>query len=248
MTTILPNPAAASRLSAEAACPPAASRQLDALELLALGYLLLPVLVFLLGWLKLPSGLLLAAAMLPACLLAWRKRHGGPSGLSRVELACIVTAAVAWVSLSGVGGVFHLNKDWLTRMSVLRDLVVGPWPASYGQQDGGDLILRCPLGYYLVPALVGKLTSLAGARAMLWAWTAAGTAVFLLMAVAAVPARKRGSWGLIFLAVAFFSGMDIVGWFLQSGVPYDFARHIEWWGQTRQLSSNTTQLFWVPSS
>jgi hypothetical protein len=41
--------------------------------------------------------------------------------------------------------------------------------------------------------------------------------------------------------------MDILGWLLQRAEPVSFGRHIEWWSWGRQLSSNTTLLFWVPN-
>jgi hypothetical protein len=87
--------------------------------------------------------------------------------------------------MSGLAPGFFLNWDWMTRMSVLRDLVAGDWPAGYRLPGEADLVLRCPLGYYLVPALVGKLTSLAGARLALWCWTALGTALFLALLLSA---------------------------------------------------------------
>ncbi|WP_342116723.1 hypothetical protein [Pseudoduganella sp. OTU4001] len=246
MTKNQPNPAAATRHLPN----PPTGRGLDVLEMLAAGYLLLPVFVFVLGWLKLPYALPLAGAMLPACLLVWRARQrnsAGQPGFSKAELAGVAALTVLWVSLSGLTDGFFLNRDWTTRMSLLRDLVVGSWPASYGQQEGADLILRVPLGYYMVPALAGKLSSLHGARVMLWIWTALGTALFLYLVVGARPERQRGAWRTALLIAVFFSGMDIVGWLMLDRPALGIGRHIEWWLGWGQLSSNSTQLFWVPN-
>jgi hypothetical protein len=139
-----------------------ASSQFDVLEWLAAGYLLLPLLVFLLGWLRWPFALAMGAALAPALYHAWRGRVRRPAGLSRTEVLALAAVAISWVSMSGLAPGFFLNWDWMTRMSVLRDLVAGDWPAGYRLPGEADLVLRCPLGYYLVPALVGKLTSLAG--------------------------------------------------------------------------------------
>ena len=221
-------------------------RQLDKLELLAAGYLLLPVLVFLLGWMRLPFALLLAATLAPASLIAWRGRRHGTVTLSKLELLAASLVAVAWVSFSGLANGFYLNLDWLLRMSMLRDLVVGNWPASYGQQAGGEVILRSALGYYLVPALAGKLTSLDGARIALWAWTAFGAVLFLAMLASANPARRRSAWISALAIAVFFSGMDVIGW-LMDARTLRFGQHIEWWNYVRQFSSQTTLMFWVPN-
>ena len=55
-------------------------------------------------------------------------------------------------ALGGEGRLFYANTDWQVRGAVLRDLVVQPWPFAYAT-DGG-LMLRLPLGLYLLPAVV----------------------------------------------------------------------------------------------
>jgi hypothetical protein len=230
-----------------------ASSQFDVLEWLAAGYLLLPLLVFLLGWLRWPFALAMGAALAPALYHAWRGRVRRPAGLSRTEVLALAAVAISWVSMSGLAPGFFLNWDWMTRMSVLRDLVAGDWPAGYRLPGEADLVLRCPLGYYLVPALVGKLTSLAGARLALWCWTALGTALFLALLLSANRARKPAAWCAALLIAIFFSGMDIAGWLIADQSSLEYGKHIEWWakalapGNEVQYSAQTTQLFWVPN-
>ena len=231
---------------------PAASREFDGLEFLAAAYLLLPLLVFLLGWLRWPYALALGLSLLPALYRAWQSRQRGAAMLSRPEWLGVAGVTIVWVSMAGLMPGFFLNLDWLTRMSVLRDLVVGSWPVGYSL-PGSELILRCPLGYYMVPALIGKLTSLHGARIALWCWTALGTALFLALMLGAKADRKPGAWRSALLIAVFFSGMDILGWMISNPAGVQFGTHIEWWaklfldGSTIQYSSQTTQLFWVPN-
>ncbi len=236
--------------TANTSAVPAAAREFDLLELLAAAYLLLPLLVFLLGWLRWPYALPLSLALLPALYRAWQARQRRAALLSRRELLAAAGVTLVWVSMSGLMPGFFLNPDWLTRMSVLRDLVVGSWPVGYSLPDG-ELILRCPLGYYMVPALVGKLSSLHGARIALWVWTALGTALALFLIVGANPARKSGAWRSALLIAVFFSGMDILGWLISSPIKLEWGKHIEWWavmnGSQIQYSAQTTQLFWVPN-
>ncbi|KQV47497.1 MULTISPECIES: hypothetical protein [unclassified Duganella] len=248
--TATANPGATPRAGAPG--PAAAAREFDLLELLAAAYLLLPLFVFLLGWLRWPFALPLSLALLPALYRAWQGRQLRAVRLSRRELLAVAAVTAAWVCLSGLAPAFFLNLDWMTRMSVLRDLVVGSWPLGY-DTAAGEMILRCPPGYYMVPALAGKLSSLHGARLALWGWTALGTALFLGLVVSANPARKPGAWRSALLIAVFFSGMDILGWLISSHSSLQFGAHIEWWatqfinGSQIQYSSQTTQLFWVPN-
>ena len=230
--------------------PPNPLRQLDRLEMLAIGYLCLPLLVFLFGWLWLPYAL---AASLPLALTAWpcwrdrRRGHGlSASSLSRPERAAVVAVALLWTILSGLAGGVHLNAGWLPRMALLRDLALLPWPLSYAGEHG-TLLLRAPLGYYLLPALVGKLGGLDGARLALWFWTAGGAALFLALLVSANSARRHNGWMLPMAVAVLFSGMDLAGWLLhQPGLPA-VAQHLETWAGSYQYASPTTQLFWMPN-
>ncbi|WP_028102001.1 hypothetical protein [Pseudoduganella violaceinigra] len=246
------HPATANPSAAPTRPPAAAGRELDRLEWLAAAYLLLPLLVFVLGWLRWPYALPMSLALLPALYGAWQRRQRGAALLARRECLAVAALTIGWVSLSGLTPGFFLNPDWLTRMSVLRDLVVGSWPVGYSLPDG-ELILRCPLGYYMVPALVGKLSSLDGARIALWCWTALGTSLFLALLLGANPARKPGAWRSALLIAVFFSGMDVIGWLVSNPEGLHWGAHIEWWaklfrdGSQIQYSAQTTQLFWVPN-
>lgn len=248
--TLMATPPAAA--PARQGSAPAAGREFDALEFLAAAYLLLPLLIFQLGWLRWQYALPLSVGLLPALYRTWTARRRGAAALSRAEWLGVAGVSIAWISLSGLTPGFLLNLDWLTRMSVLRDLVIGNWPVGYSL-PGGELILRCPLGYYMVPALVGKLTSLHGARVALWIWTALGSALFLALMLGANAKRRPGAWRSALLIAVFFSGMDIVGWMFSRHVGLEFGTHIEWWaerfmeGSQIQYSSQTTQLFWVPN-
>ena len=78
---------------------PAASREFDVLEFLAAAYLLLPLLVFLLGWLRLPYALPLSLSLLPALYRAWQSRRRGAPLLSRAEWLGVAGVTIVWVSM-----------------------------------------------------------------------------------------------------------------------------------------------------
>jgi hypothetical protein len=227
---------------------PETGAQYDWLDRAAVAYLALPVLIFLCGWLRWWAGLPLAALLIAGA----RSLLPGLPDDRHVRwgvVGVIVAVACAWSALGGAGHLFYANFDWVTRDSVLRDLVVGSWPVGYGEREGAQLMLRAPLGYYLPAALAGKVFGLHAADPALLIWTVMGVGLFLALAVA----RMR-TWQSVLVVIAvlvFFSGMDLVGTVLRGGFALasrlQVTDHLEWWADRFQYSSHTTQLFWVPN-
>jgi hypothetical protein len=159
------------------------------------------------------------------------------------KIFLLALLAFAIFILGGEGRFFYASPDWQVRDSVLRDLMVYPWPFAYSFDSQAEL-LRAPLGMYLLPAVVGKALGSTGADlALLIQNTLLLTLIFGLgsMLFTTSRARKRA-----LLIVIFFSGMDVIGQGLQWRVNgYPFPDHIEQWGIT-QYSSHITQAFWVP--
>jgi hypothetical protein len=214
-------------------------------------YLVLPVAIFLLGWLEpwaaVPSFLCLLFALKPLALTG--RGHGSVPGLSGWQVAIAITVGCAWTLAGGIGHWVFANADWHIRDAVLHDLVNGGWPVGYGAEDGGPTLLRAPIGYYLPAALVGKMAGLAAANAALAVWTAAGAALFLLQVLSQVPRRLGAALASVAVIVS-FSGLDAVGTVLRAPgavAHWDVTRHLEWWAARYQYSSMTTQLFWVPN-
>lgn len=145
--------------------------------------------------------------------------------------------------LGGEGRFFYASPDWQVRDSVLRDLMVYPWPFAYSFDSHVEL-LRAPLGMYLYPAVAGKVLGATAADLALLIQNSLLLTLILglgSMLFTTSRARKRA-----LLIVIFFSGMDVIGQWLQWRVNgYPFPDHIEQWGIT-QYSSHITQAFWVP--
>jgi hypothetical protein len=222
-------------------------RPLDRLTALSLVYLGIPLALFLVGWLKIPFAVPLVVLLCMATYVAWRICHKDSPpfqfGWKHLVLVCV---ALVWASCGGAGHVLYANRfDWSMRDAVLRDLSVAAWPPGY---DIGGLVLwflRCPVGYFLPAALAGKIFGLFFADAFLWLWTAIGVWIFL--SLLPIQSLRRGKMGLAIAAVVLFSGMDIVGWLTLWGFSPPLYRHLEWWAQMFQYSSNATLLFWTPN-
>ena len=217
-----------------------------------MAYLLLPLGIFLVGWLEIWAALPLLGCLLysikgligPAQL---DRAAGAPPAPTRMHLGVAVMVACAWTACGGTGHLVFANADWHVRDAVLHDLVAGSWPVAYISPDGAAQLLRAPLGFYLPAALVGKCAGLMAAHAAMAAWTAAGATLFLLQVLSRIPSRL-GTALVAVAVIVLFSGFDVVGTLLHApATPWDFTRHLEWWARRYQYSSMTTQLFWVPN-
>jgi len=219
------------------------------LDRLAVIYLVLPLPIFLFGWIEIWAAIPLALCVayslkfMAASLPAERWPVSGP------QLAVAAAVGCAWAACGGTGHLVFANADWHLRDAVLHDLVTGRWPVGYGVLEGRDSLLRAPIGYYLPAALIGKWAGLLAAHAALAGWTAAGAVIFLMQVLSRQPPRLAGALGAV-AVIVLFSGLDVVGTLLRlpdSLSHWDVTRHLEWWAESYQYSSMTTQLFWVPN-
>ena len=225
---------------------------LDPLDRVAILYLVLPVGIFLLGWFEwwvsVPLLACIGYALRPLAAAASRDESRFP--LNGTQLVVALTVGCAWSVLGGTEHLFFANADWHTRDAVLHDLVVSPWPVSYGLLDGNESLLRAPLAYYMPAALIGKMAGLAAAHFSMLLWTATGSTLFLLQVVSLAPPRVATTL-MVCAVIVLFSGFDIIGSLLNEGPRFrsdwNITQHLEWWAGSYQYSSMTTQLFWVPN-
>jgi hypothetical protein len=219
---------------------------------ISLFYLMLPIMLFAFGWLKVGYACVVAVVLFVAFFSSLK-------GMADVDIAfdikqinislaiCIVV--MLWVAFSGIGGISFQNMDHEIRNAIFRDLVQYPWPVVYhfsGEQSvqalaGHNGALAYYIAYWLPAALAGKLLGWEVANLVLYLWTVLG--VLLSMYYLSFYVHKK----LSFLVVVFFifwSGLDVVG-LLVRHYQFTLGAHLEWWATYFQYSSNTTTLFWV---
>jgi hypothetical protein len=220
---------------------------LDRLSAASMVYLGIPLALFLVGWLRTPFAVALLGLLCLAFYIAWRMCYTvSPPFRIESKKIVLICVAICWVCFGGAGHVFYANRfDWSLRDAVLHDLTVASWPTGYN--IGGSVLwfLRCPIGYYLPAALGGKIFGMTNADAILWLWTTIGVWIFL--SLLPIQSRHPGKMGIAIITVVLFSGMDIIGWLSLRGFFPPFYRHLEWWAQLFQYSSNSTLLFWTPN-
>jgi hypothetical protein len=225
---------------------------LDPLDRVVIGYLTVPLVIFLAGWFEWWAALPLIACTAYAVrpLIAKWPVAGTSLPVTPLHLTVAVVVGCGWTALGGTDHLVFANADWHIRDAVLHDLVTSPWPVGYGLLDGKESLLRAPVAYFLPAALVGKVAGLPMAHAAMMVWTAVGATLFLLQVLSLTPSRL-GVAVLVAGVVVLFSGFDIVGSLLNDGPRFrgdwNITTHLEWWAGTYQYSSMTTQLFWVPN-
>lgn len=208
--------------------------------------------VFLAGWLGLDQLLLwrflgfaplwayplatLAILFLCRAILHAMPQRDGPT--LGALLLCIAVSAILLI-LSGEGRFFYANVDWQVRFAVLRDMAVNPWPFAYAG-DGGPLLLRAPIGMFLLPALIGKAGGGTAADMALLAQNA--LLIGALLALGSTLFDSARAKAIALAIVIMFSGLDALGRLLVRG---ELSDHLEHWAFL-QYSSTITLLFWVP--
>jgi uncharacterized membrane protein len=208
-------------------------------------YLLLPFMIFCMGWMRLIIALPILAIVLWVFWRLWKNTDSfDETGSTHITISGIVLTGL-WVFLSGVGGYAFQNWDHHWRNAVLRDLITYDWPVIYSSSEGGPVkMLVYYVGYWLPSALAGKLFGWKFANFILFLWTWLG----VLLAVLHLKSKIKASLFKTTLLLIFFSGMDALGaLFLKSDYPtlWPPIQHLEIWAGDLQYSSFTTQLFWV---
>ncbi|MGP8165062.1 MAG: hypothetical protein ACLQAR_06040 [Steroidobacteraceae bacterium] len=224
---------------------------LDPLDRIVIAYLAVPLVIFLAGWFEAWAAVPLLACLAYALKALLSGLPGAPARwpVTRLQLSVALAVGCAWTVCGGIGHWVFANADWHLRDAVLHDLVAGQWPVGYGVVGGKDSLLRAPLGYYLPAALLGKCSGLLAAHAALAAWTMIGAVLFLLQVLSLTPSRAGVALAVAAVIVC-FSGLDVLGYLWRAphlAAHWDITRHLEWWADSYQYSSMTTQLFWVPN-
>src|SRR6266545_7483244 len=209
-------------------------------------YLLLPFILFCMGWLRLAIALPVVGLMLGVLWKLWNieSPESLDFGVSYTIFPAIILTGL-WVFLSGVGGYAFQNWDHHWRNAVFRDLITNDWPVVYSLPEHGPIkMLVYYVGYWLPAAIAGKLFGWKFANLILFLWTWLGV---LLMVLQLSIKLKASLLKTMFLLVA-FSGMDALGVILfakEYPTLWPPVQHLEIWAGNLQYSSFTTQLFWV---
>lgn len=222
---------------------------------IAYGYILLPFLIFALGWMKIYISFPIVGIL---CYCFYKVCKESPELWTPdwdrdtiIKFLFAIGIIAIWVYYSGIGKFVFQNTDHSVRNSIFNILVEYDWPVvNYDilpefnrAWDGTTKVtgLIYYIGFWLPSAIVGKVLGIRAGYYAQAVWAVLGIA--LVYYLICVMLKKVVVWPLFILV--FFSGLDIIGVFLTNFSVLGSNWHLEWWGTPYQYSSMTTQLFWV---
>lgn len=225
-------------------------------------YLLLPIIIFMFGWLKPIFACTGSFAILGLAVQLFRSfiiLDTPPPPIynvkNRLFWIFILILSSIWVYLSGIGSYVYQNADYWVRNPIFHDLSTYSWPVYYDLSTQSELVQsvcgreQTAFSYYfswwLPVCLTAKLFGLSyGIRNfLLYLWALLG--IFLIIYLMCRKFQKCSYIiPIVFMA---FSGLDMIPYFLNHNILdlFPWINHLEWWATYFQYSSNTTQIFWV---
>ena len=212
-------------------------------------FLALPVIIFMLTWIRPLIGI-------PAAMLVCFALFFAINGIDQVSkivfsqktILIAIGIAFIWCFLAGQGGFWYQSEDHAWRNAVFRDLIYHPWPVVFAEQD---VLLNYYIGYWLVPAIIGKFFLLITqnysaawliARIALLLWSTMSITLCFLLLAGVLKCNSKKRFISAILLFIFFSGLDILGVYMLNKKA---GLHLEWWCPGCQYSSFTTCIFWV---
>ena len=221
-------------------------------------YLALPLIIFLIGFLKwffaLPGICAIGYAFFRFLKPKEKEiRNERTIHLSGWTIAGVFLLMLAWTQLGGMNGYLYQASDWAARNAVFRDLITHSWPVTY---QNGSTALVYYIGHWLPAAVIGKAAgqifrSTEAAwfcgRMALWIWSSLGLTLLSVLVFLFTGAEDRRKRTIVLLVMIFFSGMDIIGTWLTHRQEYNFSAeimHLEWWTHL-QFTSVTSCLYWA---
>lgn len=229
-------------------------KRYDIVIWLAYLYILIPFIIFVLGWLGLrysiPAILILAACYWKACREDSSEKFQINIKYNNILKIFIIALIIfIWVYFSGIGRCVFQNSDHSVRNSIFEILVSYEWPIKNYEITNERIAganatsLIYYIGFWLPSALVGKIFGIEAGYTFQMVWAILGLLLFYYLVCARL--KRLAIWPLI--VIVFFSGLDIIGEYLMGINLFTMENdlHLEWWIGTYQFSSMTTQLFWV---
>ena len=187
------------------------------LVLLSYLYMLIPIGLFFLGWLKPVIGILCMLFLSAGFIVFfWQdyKEDRESYYLSYLQIGICIAGIGLFVWLSGAGGFFVQTGDNQGRNAVFRDLIDYSWPVRY--TEGNDMSLVYYFTHWLVPALgakcLGLKTGWLTGNILLLLWDFAGIVLSALLIIHLTKAYKSVSKTVMVIGfIALWSGMNYVG-------------------------------------
>ena len=177
-------------------------------------YLVLPIIFFFLGWLKIGIGIILSFLLLLTCNIFLKKISIAATNdknitLSKEYYISFIILFLFLLSTGNTGFVGCWGTDIPWRNAIYQDLIRQPWPVIY---DYSQSMLCYYMTFWLVPAEIAALLGLneTGSNIVLLMWMYVGLIlIFFLLCDILKPNKEYVV--LITIILLFFSGINMLG-------------------------------------
>ena len=204
-------------------------------------YVILPYLIFVLGWMKWYYALVIAVGVVAGVLLAL----GNYTDFKDIDLRkyrgrifAVLAVIVIWSLLSGIGRYGYQRADHMHRNAIFRDIVQHHNIDWLGNGLSSSYMMSYYLGFWMPAAVVGKIMGLAAGNFFLYLWTVIGlTLVFYFIC----RFLNRFSLSLLLIFI-FFSSLYILGDFARLPVKAIVAGDFFLWAGPMIVGASPTGL------
>jgi len=223
-------------------------------------YLVFPTLFFAYGWLRWPINLITILLIVLFFIYVTKDIYQTARYLwenqreyiyTRKTIGWVIATTlviITWVSFSGIGGLGYQNDDYRAKNALLNDLINQKFPLN-AVISGVTTKIVYYYNYYLPAVAVGKIFGWIAANFLMIIWSFVGIVIaFAWFLIISKVSLKEKVFRLFPLALVFClaGGLDFVGAYILKDLPFSWSRHIEFWVEYYQYSSNTTLVYWVP--
>lgn len=178
---------------------------------IAYAILLIPILIFFIGWLKWYYALLFSFILLAGMWLMYRSDYLNKTESLDIPLKTFICIAVIigfWILIAGNCGVSVSNYDTSWRRANLRDLINFDWPVYYDSTSNYTAYYHT---FWMVPALIGKIFGWHAALIAQAAWLWIIIMVSFLLISFLLHADSSKLLFLICIVIVGWSGLNALG-------------------------------------
>lgn len=187
-------------------------------------YLLLPHLIFILGWIKWEIVLPVSFVLL---FSGWRivattltdTSFSEKLVLGKAQAWYLLAVCVALVAFAGIGELLWQRDDFFKHNLIFSDLIHRSWPVHYGGEWKETSMLTYYLGWYMVPAAVGKLGGTWATAFTSFLWTGVGLFLFFLWLKVMLKTNRVLLW-VVFLGISGFEFLWVAGHYMYYIIQY----------------------------
>ena len=186
----------------------------SSLKIYSLFYLAISHFLFYGIWLKPVLAFLFSSILLYGIFLFYKNAIEDDDliSLSKRDTVLLAFSLLSWVGLSGVGGFGMQTFDYAKNNALANEIINDALPITY--TIGSKVYNLCHyLGYYLPPALLGRLTGWIGFNYIGVVWLTLGTGLAMLWIGRLVGKFSIYLWALFI----FFGGLRLLGGLIMYG-------------------------------